>query len=224
MPGCAIEADKLVGTVTFTGGTVKAIDFQSSSTDLLVMDSTTSPASCTARRRKPSSPTPPSPNSGWRVCLRTNGRELHELCYQPHQPKGSSTKARTPWRQPHLHHGERRHRGPDTVGAVRWAAPGTNLMWAAPRQRDRVPGDRRHAGSTTHMCRPAVRRVPSRAVLSGTALYLWHPAPKFTCLVQRQPTRTWCRPRRCAPVFLPKAPTRAARLEEHPAFRCGASW
>src|SRR5262249_7803704 len=43
MASCIMEADKLIGTMTFTGGTINAIDFQSSSIDLLVMDGTKVP-------------------------------------------------------------------------------------------------------------------------------------------------------------------------------------
>jgi hypothetical protein len=187
MENCTIEADKIVGTVTFIGGTVKAIDFQSSSIDLLVMDGTsiTNFLHGTPKKAVISNSTIERFKPG----AFAYGRSDEVICNNCVLPAisvlGITEKGGNG--DPGVNNAYTMRDGviivPNRLGAVRWAVPGTNLFWVGQYANEtsfRVV-DVTQDVNNTYVQTTLSGGFPSVPKTDGKLYIGVHPAPQFTC-------------------------------------------
>lgn len=179
MSTCIMEVDKLIGTISLEGVTIYEIDFQSSSTDLFSMLNSTITYRLTGTPKKAVMASSTITNF-WPGAY-AYGRSDEVLCTDCFintitelggiNDKGPNDVG--------IQAAYSMSNGvitiPNSLGAVRWAVPGTNLMFPGHPGMFQVKDITQDANNTY------VQTTLSGSFPSGASSIRVHPAPKFTC-------------------------------------------
>jgi hypothetical protein len=186
MSDCGMEADKLVGTVVLNGVTIRQMQFQSSSIDLLNMSNTTvtNALAGTPKKAVISNSTISTFRPGAYAYGRSDEVSCTNCIISNLNPLGIlETKGGAGVNNVYtMSSGIITIPGSD--GPVAWAVPGTNLMWAGARNSEtafRVV-DVTQDASNTYVKTTLAGGFPPVPTYHGALYIQVHPAPKFTCV------------------------------------------
>ena len=183
--GVIIEVDKLVKHIELRGGTYTTLDFQSSSIDTLVADRVTASFVGTAKKAVITN----SVLANLRPGAFAYGRSDETICSScvissfskgGIEEKGPSDAG--------VNVGYTMSSGiitvANTLNAVRWAVPGTNLFWAGANVNEtafQVTGVTQDE-TNTYVQTTLAGGFPGVPLTAGKLYIHTHPAPKFTCV------------------------------------------
>jgi hypothetical protein len=187
MSTCSMEADKLVGSIVLDGVSINQINIQSSSIDLLSMKNSTVVRGMAGTPKK--AVISDSTIANFRPGAYAYGRSDEVICTNCVLPafsalgvteKGPSDVG--------VNNAYTMSNGvitvPNTLNAVRWAVPGTNLMWTSITESEtafRVI-DVTQDANNTYVRTSLSGGFPSVPIGGDNKLFIRvHPAPKFTC-------------------------------------------
>jgi hypothetical protein len=182
MSTCGMEADKLVGTVSFSGGTISSIAFQSSSIDLLQMTGTVVShfINGTPKKALITGATIASLSPGATGYGRTDEVDCTTCVIGAISPIGVQDVTTTYTMSNGIISSN-----DSTNGPVRWAVPGTNMVFKGQYNFEGISfqvTDVTQDSGFTRVHTTLSGGFPSLPLRGGTALDLRaHPAPKFTC-------------------------------------------
>lgn len=183
---CIMEPDKLVETMSITGGIINSLEFQSSSINRLDVSGTTFVTSILGTPKKTTilNSTIPSFSVGATSYGRTNEVSCTNCAIATLLPRGILHKGPS---DAGVNVGYTMSGGvisiPNTYGAVSWAVPGTNLMWSAQFSSEtafRVT-DVTQDATYTYVATTLSGGFPGVPLTGGKIYIQVHPAPKFTC-------------------------------------------
>lgn len=186
IPDCGMEADKLVGTIALENVTIRQMDFQSSSIDLLTAsNSTIGNLNGTPKRAIISNSTINTLKPG----AYNYGRSDEFLCTNcviSSVSSGGVIQYGTDGEGVDISY--TMNNGviiaPNTLGALNWAVPGTNLFWSGryPNELAFQVVDVTQDANNTYVYTTLTGGFPNVPRASnGTLRIRVHPAPKFTC-------------------------------------------
>ena len=188
MSACTLEADKMVGTVVMNGVTIKEIGFQSSSTDLLSMSNSTVTYRLIGTPKKAVISDSAIANfwPGAYAFGRTDEVVCTNCALNVINPLGITEKGPN---DIGVNNAYQMANGiitvPNSLGPVRWAVPGTNLMWTGAYESETAFQvlDVTQDATNTYVRTSLSGGFPQIPTYSNTGkLYIRvHPAPKFTC-------------------------------------------
>jgi hypothetical protein len=194
MSGCSLEIDKINGTVSFAGGTVYEIDFQSSSTDLISMDGTrvTHGIIGTPKKFVANNVSIAEFDPGAYAFGRTDEVVCTYCAIATFNPKGVVTAGTVTnvgvnnyWT---MNNGVITIPNAYSTGAdqnqVRWAVPGTYFNFAGGAFESDAIGrviDVTQDATNTYVTTSLSGGFPPIPSTSGALAIRVHPAPKFTC-------------------------------------------
>jgi hypothetical protein len=186
MSECVMEADKLVGTMVLDGVTIRSIVFQSSSIDLLSITRSTVTLSLNGTPKK--AVISDSTIAALKPGAIAYGRSEEVVCtnciISSIIPGGVLEKGGS---EIGVNNAYSMSNGiimvPNSLGAVRWAVPGSNLFWSG---RYQTEGSFRIVNVTQDVDNTNVHTTlnsgfPPVPLYNGKLYILVHPAPKFTC-------------------------------------------
>jgi hypothetical protein len=186
MSDCFMEADKLVGTIVLDGVTIRSIVFQSSSIDLLSMtrSAVTVSLNGTPKRALISDSTIRTLKPGAIAYGRSDEVVCTNCIISDIIPGGVLEKG-----DPEIgvNNAYSMSNGiimvPHSLGAVRWAVPGTNLFWSGRYQTEGSFSivDVTQDVDNTYVQTTLSSGFPPVPLYDGKLNILVHPAPKFTC-------------------------------------------
>jgi hypothetical protein len=182
-----METDKLVGTIVLDRVNIRQIDVQSSSIDLLSMTNSTVSETLNGTPKKAviSSSTIGTLKPGAIYYGRSDEVSCTDCVISNFVPGGT------------IDHGVDSQgvnvsytmnggiiKVPNTVGALPWAVPGTNVMWLGtnPNQRAFQVLDVTQDATNTYVKTTLTGGFPSVPLYNGKLRIQVHPAPKFTCI------------------------------------------
>jgi hypothetical protein len=182
MSNCGMEVDKLIDTLTFIGGTIRAIFFQSSSTNLFMMNGTNVSSTINGTPKKS-------------VIANSTIAELHPGAYTYGRSdevdcSASVINAVSPFGviEQGVNATYTMSGGvimvPNPHGPVAWAVPGTNMVWRGQYANEGVPFtvvDVTQNATNTYVQTSLSGGFPPVPQYQGTRLDVYaHPAPKLT--------------------------------------------
>jgi hypothetical protein len=184
---CGIEADKLVGTVAFTGGTIHSITFQSSSIDLLTMDGTTVTGfiNGTPKNAIIANSTIANFNPGAIAFGRSDQVTCTNCELAAISPLGVVDRGGPG--DPGVNNVYTMAGGvitvPNSLAPLRWAVPGTDAFWVGQYDNEGpfTIVDVTQDATNTYVRTSMTGGFPSIPTYAGKLYIRVHPAPQFTC-------------------------------------------
>lgn len=171
---CIMEVDKMIGTVILDHTTIYEIDFQSSSTDLLYIRNSHITNRLTGTPKK-ADIAKSKINKFWPGAY-AYGRSDEVVCTDCEITQLTPTGVN----EGGLNNKQTMANGtitaPNTVGSLRWAVPGTNLIFVGTGKVFQVKDVTQDATNTY------VQTTATGGFPSGNVSLRVHPAPKFTCV------------------------------------------